>query len=71
MTIEESNAQRIVLRLPAMAPMRKGIPLREYRLEIGDGTVRFRHDGAQLELTLEKTDPPQGLGQLSLPVELA
>jgi predicted house-cleaning noncanonical NTP pyrophosphatase (MazG superfamily) len=70
-TIEESNAQRIVLRVPAMAPTRKGVPLREYRLEIGQGTIRFRHDGSELELTLELRVPSQGQGQLSLPVELA
>jgi predicted house-cleaning noncanonical NTP pyrophosphatase (MazG superfamily) len=69
--IEESNARRVVLRVPVVPPLRKGIPLREYGLEIGQGTVKFTHEGADLEITIESTQPTRGPGQLSLAVDPA
>jgi predicted house-cleaning noncanonical NTP pyrophosphatase (MazG superfamily) len=69
--IEESNARRVVLRVPVVPPLRKGIPLREYGLEIGQGTVKFRHEGADLEVTIESTQPARRPGQLSLAVDPA
>lgn len=54
-----------------MPPLRRGIPLHEYRLDLEERTVRFRHDGPELEVTLEQRDSAQGRGQLSLPVEPA
>jgi predicted house-cleaning noncanonical NTP pyrophosphatase (MazG superfamily) len=67
--IEDSSARRIVLKVPVVARLWEGIPLREYGLEIGQGTVSFRHLGAELEITIEETEPLQGPGQLSLPVD--
>jgi len=64
-TIEQSNRSRLVLRIPAMAPLRTGVPLRQYRAEIGEGTVTFRHDGAEVEITV---DTPGEAEQLRLPV---
>ena len=68
-TIEESNTHRLVLRVSAMPPMRDGIPLGEYLAEIGEGTVTFRHDGAEIEITLERGEP-LGIEQLQLPIDM-
>jgi predicted house-cleaning noncanonical NTP pyrophosphatase (MazG superfamily) len=67
--IDESNARRIVLRVPVVPPLRRGILLREYGLEIGESTVGFRHTGAELEITIEQSKLAQVAGQLSLPVD--
>jgi hypothetical protein len=67
--IKESSARRIVLKVPVIAPLRDGIPLREYGLVVGQGTVTFRHCGADLEITIEETEPAQGPGQLSLAID--
>jgi predicted house-cleaning noncanonical NTP pyrophosphatase (MazG superfamily) len=67
--IEESSASRIVFKVPLVAPLREGIPLREYGLEVGQGKVMFRHRGPELEITIEETQPVQAPGQLSLPVD--
>jgi predicted house-cleaning noncanonical NTP pyrophosphatase (MazG superfamily) len=66
---EDLSRQRVVLRVPAVPPLRNGIPLREYRFELGDGTVKFRHDGPELEIAIETAEPVQSPGQLSLPVD--
>jgi len=68
-TIEESSARRIVLSVPAVAPLRQGIPMREYALQVGQGMISFRHRGAELEITIEATETSMGPGQLSLAVD--
>jgi len=67
--IEESNTRRIVVKVPVVAPLREGIPLREYGFDIGRGTMRFRHRGPELEITIESNQPTPAPGQLSLPVD--
>jgi predicted house-cleaning noncanonical NTP pyrophosphatase (MazG superfamily) len=68
-TIEEASASKIVFKVPLVAPLRGGIPLREYGLEVGQGKVMFRHRGPELEITIEDAQPVQAPGQLSLPVD--
>lgn len=67
--IEESNTRRIVVKVPVVPPLREGMPLREYGFDIGRGKMRFRHRGAELEITIESDQPAQAPGQLSLPFD--
>jgi predicted house-cleaning noncanonical NTP pyrophosphatase (MazG superfamily) len=69
-SIERADSQAVVLRVPAAPPLRGGVPLREYSIDLAQARLRFRHDGLNLEITVERVDQPNVQGQLSLPIEI-
>jgi len=68
-SVERSDGQVVILRVPAAPPLRAGIPLHEYGVDLAEARIQFRHDGLNLEIRIERIGQPSMPGQLSLPIE--
>jgi predicted house-cleaning noncanonical NTP pyrophosphatase (MazG superfamily) len=68
-SVERSDGQMAILRVPAAPPLRAGIPLYEYGISLAEANIQFRHDGLNLEIRIERIERPGTPGQLSLPIE--
>ncbi len=68
--VERFDGRVLNLRVPMAPPLRGGIPIREYGIDLPEARLRFRHDGLNLEIRVERIEQQSPPGQLSLPIEM-
>ena len=68
--VEREDTGRVVFTVPVVAPLERGIPLKDLGTQVGDFSIRFRYVGRHIEIAVERVREQRGAGQLSLPVEL-
>jgi predicted house-cleaning noncanonical NTP pyrophosphatase (MazG superfamily) len=70
-SVERADGRVLVLRVPVAPPLRAGVPIREYGIDLAEARIRFRHDGLNLRISVERIEQPNPPGQLSLPIEMS
>jgi predicted house-cleaning noncanonical NTP pyrophosphatase (MazG superfamily) len=67
--VDRTDERTVVLSVPLVPPLRSGVPLRQYDVQIGEVRITFTHRGPNLTIRIEQLESRPVAGQLSFAVE--